>query len=192
MKYSEKLNRKIDKMLAENEAEQQSLRAKIERAEADKKAGQLDQAAAADDNDDAAYHAAKEKIRFAEDTIEMCSNKLDTLDKSMCSESDFDNTVKEILLDSEKAAATAEKKAAPLVRELYAIASELENTLNENNMVMERWCCLIGTGKQPTYYNRNTSEVLYLGKIIKQRIASKSKAQGSGDKSAVYDSIPAK
>ena len=192
MKYSEKLNKKIDKLMNENEAAQKSLRAKIEKAEADKNEGQKAQAAASDANDDAAYHAAKEKIRFAEDTIEMCSNKLADLDRALCSESEFNETIKEILMDSEKAAAEADKKAAPLVRDLYNIACELESTINENNMAMERWCCMIDPSKVPTYYNKNTSEVLSLGKLIRQRIATRSASQGIGTSTSIYDSMPAK
>ena len=191
MKYADKIERKINKLVEENEAAKANIQAKMKKAEADQIEAENEITAAADNDDDVAFHRAKEKLRYAEDTIEMCNNRMNTLDAALCSEAECEEVKREILADSEKAERAAEKKAATLVSELYKIAQELDRTIDDNNRLMEKWCALVQKDSMPPMlYKKSTSEVLYLGNMIRRRKAAQESLHASGMNSlSLYDSI---
>lgn len=191
MKYADKIERKINKMVEGSEAAKANIQAKMKKAEADRIEAQNEIDAAADTNDDVAYHKAKDKIRFADDTIEMCNNRLKVLNVSLCSEQEHEETIREIHAETEKAERDAEKKAAALVKELHKIADELNRTIDESNRLLEKWCILVHKDNQPPkYYSKNASEILYLDKVINRRKSAKKDLQDAGMTSlSIYDSI---
>ncbi len=191
MKYAEKIERKITKLVSENNSAKANYQARIEKAKAEKAEGQRELNAAAEADDDAAYHRAKDKIRYADDTIEMCSNRLDKLDEALCSEKEYKEIINEINAESEKAEKDAEKKAAALLKELYKLSIELGKAIDENNRLLEKWCVLIHKDSEPPrYYSKSDSEVLYLGNMIIRRKAAKKGLQNAGiDTDNIYDSI---
>ena len=191
MKYTEKLNKEIDKLLADAEATRSNIEKRKAKAEAEKTEAQAALNEAAEANDDVKYHQAKEKLRFANDTIEMCSNRLKSLEGSLCSSDKNADVVDQIDEEIRKAAKAAEKKAASLVAELYKAAQELDATITENNAVKTRWATeVMKTSASLAPYNKELSEVLYLGKIIRQRITVTPSLKDAGRSlMCIYDSI---
>lgn len=191
MKSIEKMERKLNKLITENDAMKANIRAKLEKAKVENTEGRKELDAAAESGDDSAYHKAKDKIRFAEDTIEMCTDRLNALEAALCSKAEYEEAISTIKNETEKAEQTAEKKAASLVAELYKLAQELSRTIDENNRLMEKWHTAAGDSHvQLEYYPKNASEVLFLGNMISKRKNAKKSLQDIGMCSLnIYDSI---
>ena len=170
MNSTEKIVKKIDKYELKNEAEKASIRTKLEKAEAQKVEAQKNLDAAIEQNDDAAYHKAKEELRFSMDAIEMCNNKLTALESSVCSREEYEEISKAIAAASIEAEAEATKKVASLAAEIWKVAEELSNTIEENNALMARWCVLASEDASPLHYhNQAASEVHYIGTMFRRR-----------------------
>ena len=190
MKSIEKSESKLNKIISRNDATKANLRARLEKARADKAEGQKELDAAAESGDDSAYHKAKDKIRFAEDAIEMCTKRLNELDAAQCSRAEYEEAINAIMAETEKAEQAAEKKVAPLVAELFKLAQELNRTIDENHRMMEKWHAAAGEKTTLEYYPKNTSEVLYLGTMISRRKEAKKSLHDIGRSSMnIYDSI---
>ena len=191
MKYADKIERKINKLVEDNEAAKANIQAKLKKAEADKIEAENEIDAAADADDDMAFHKAKEKLRYAEDTIEMCSNKMNTLEAALCSEAEGEEVKREINAESEKAERAAEKKAATLVSELYKLSQELNRTIDDNNRLLEKWCAIVLKDcMPPKYYNKSASEVIYLGNMIcRRKDAKESFRTEDGNALSIYSYI---